>query len=868
MSEQENALPCLDSTLVEAPGHDAGALTSGVADPDATERAEGSEPGDSEGGSGQTANVHHATANEINFIANQVNNLVDTSARVSIRRFSAGDGVHVSDIAEQESALRFVRNEDEMGALLLHLSERRVLLLRAPRGACKGTAATCLATELRRRAGCRHPTLLVDSVDRRVQVNVREMAFKDSAVEDRVVIFRNAFARGNTSLVSFFQRTDRTGWNQLADRLRERNAFLLFTASPVETAPFDDHPPVAGLRRDLAPHPPEVRTAAFAARLEKLEQRGQAEARVLQMLRENGERLVDQFEFTARLGEFMDFCVDLNQPALDLDDALHRFQDTSQRLLHELDGDPESWSFGFTLALAQCARNANGVPWVEFDRLHRHVRQWLRRDLPAAAAGAQWDPADTADVSLELSDDLLLKRCHAEVVKDPVSLEDVVRFRGGDSPQQVWEAMLQRHRRVLTAILPGLQDLAQRDPSFGREGILLRPLQRLAAQVLGRIGEIDPRRIVLPLISAWAASGKPAHAGALGPLFHGVLGSGDTRYHRCCLDHLTTLQRMDTASFELEEFDDEASATGIDAVSRAACANGDETRFRISASEGDNQQMLTVVTAYSWIGDYELAVAMRELGAIARAHLLPMIKPMQETERLYLNVKSDLGKSRSAKARAMVASCTALRSFTRDTYAGEMRVLMGIEGSIASLCITTGPALVFREMSKWIASGGWKAGVLVGMMLLSRGGIADQLGRYGIAGAQTDAPAGVAYNPLVVALAASDDEVRQSARFLGDIFESLATPFAVAPTLQRQCRAGLVEHLLSWVRGAAPVPDHARAMQRFLEALARTHGGVLREPVLQLLRNKEFTSADPVMRGFAAGLEFGDPEESELLLTA
>ena len=86
------------------------------------------------------------------------------------------------------------------------------------------------------------------------------------------------------------------------------------------------------------------------------------------------------------------------------------------------------------------------------------------------------------------------------------------------------------------------------------------------------------------------------------------------------------------------------------------------------------------------------------------------------------------------------------------------------------------------------------------------------------------------------------------------MFESLATPFAVAPTLHRECREGLVEHLLAWVRGAVPVAEHARAMQRFLEALARTHGGILRDPVLQLLRDKEFASGDAAMRAFAAGL--------------
>jgi hypothetical protein len=109
-------------------------------------------------------------------------------------------------------------------------------------------------------------------------------------------------------------------------------------------------------------------------------------------------------------------------------------------------------------------------------------------------------------------------------------------------------------------------------------------------------------------------------------------------------------------------------------------------------------------------------------------------------------------------------------------------------------------------------------------------------------------------NPLVARLAEGEAEVRQTARFLGEMYESLRTPFAASPNLQRYCVESLQGHLADWVRDALPVPEHAAAMRSLLEALLGTHEGILRDALLSLLAKPAFTGDDRGMRAFAASV--------------
>ncbi len=743
----------------------------------------------------------------------QVNQYFDRQERLTVRSFLITDTSPVPELDEQASRARFAGTDEEGEALLLHLAERRVLLLSADHGARKATAGTYLGWRLRQSGSCRKPILLAESLERRVRVDF-PLALKEPEFGDRVLIFRNAFSRGNPDLLALFERTDRTGWEQLGARLRERNTYLVFTARPDEVAPFRGTPAVQALHRVLAPHSRERVAGDFDSRLGELEARGDVAPALLAALREHRDALLGHFAFAGLLEEFVDFFVALNRPSLAPDEALRRFRDSSEWLLHNLDGDLEAWSFGFTLALAQCLRDAPPIAWLDFDRLHRHVARWLRRDAhlfpPVDGGGAA---RDEVDVRPSLSDESLLKRCHAEVVKDAASLADVVRFRGGGPPERLWEVMLDRHRRVLTAVLPRLRALAESEHEAEPSS-----LRTLAAQLIGRIGEIDPRRIVVPVVDEWVASPDRRRQAAIGALYQGVVASGRESYRRACFRHLQQLYA--------------------------------------DADEDGNARLVAVIAAYARIGEYDLVLAMRELGAIAREHLAPLIGDVGRLSRLMASVESKFEEQPSAGEEvALLLVHALLRELIFRIYNQRGGALLALQLALTLLCRRTEPIRVFGALRAWIAGGGgWTTGALVALMFLNEGGIAT-----GVAEARDEdgAPgngAGVSRNPFVLSLAAGEDEVDQMAGFLGDLYESVSKPFAAAPDLKRVCRESLLAHLTRWVRDALPVPGHLAAMQRLFESLGRTHRGILREPLQQLLARQEFSRSDGELHAFAHSL--------------
>lgn len=741
-----------------------------------------------------------------------VYHIMEAQRRTLVRQFSFSDGRVVTETEERWAVEYFAGMEDEAATLVRHLEEQRVLLLTAEPGARKVTAATHLALQLRQRGLCAQRPMVIDAVDRHVRVDVRRLPLKHDQLRDRVVIFRHALSRGNPDMTDAFARTDPPGWTQLADWLRERNAYLVFTATPTETEQFRDVRALHGVRRPLPPHTPTVRAARLRGHLDALGERTPGAAESLQALRGLSEGLVGRFDYAAQLADFVDFYVDLGQPALGLDEALALFQDAGKRLLHDLDDDFEGWSFGFALALAQCTPEAGGVAWVDFDRLYRHLRRWLRRDLQIAGGAVPDEGAEPSEVRLQLTDDSLLTRSRARVRKDPATLADMVQFCDGRPPQAFWGILLDRHRRVLTAIIPRLRELAERPDQDGPS------MSVLAAQIIGRIGEIDYERVVVPMMERWATLGNGRHRGLIGAMLEGVMGSGDVRYRARCLQHLRSMH-----------------------------AGG--------ASARANARLEAAIAAYSWVGYHDFALAMRELYGIVRTQLVPMIEDAARMSQLAARIQRDIERAAGDGDDDVVrAAREVLRDLVDHIYKGRGGVFLGVQFALVSLCGTHGVAPVLRELREWIARGGASTGVLVALMFMHESGIANQL-----RGERTEFPRGEGLPPVscgqfVRALANGDEDVRQAVRFLGDLYDCVTWPWAAETLVRRHFRERLQAHLLEWVREALAIPELAAPVRTLVEQLARTHEGKMREMISQLVNGGEFRRK-PEMKAFAASLQ-------------
>jgi hypothetical protein len=812
--------PQAEYTPGSAPGADEGTASDGAALPPGT-------PG------GQTNAIESLHAETVEFTSHQNISQYFSAQRTTIRQFSARDAIPLSAEEERESAVRFRGADSEVEELLLHLTERRVLLLSAVRGARKTTAATCLAWHLRSRGECTGPTLQFNSPRTHARIDLLQLAQKDPDLEGRVLIFRDAFTTGNADLAGLFEKTDRQGWDQLARRLRERGAYLVFTSCPAEVEAFRDAPAVRPLVRELSPHPRQVLERALEARLASVESRREADPELASALRRHRERLVARFPYAALLDDFVDFFVDLDRPGLDIIEAERQFEDTGRWLLNELDGDSDGWTFGFTLALAQCARDADGVPWVDFDRLHRLLRQWLRRDMELPARDGEGEDTDPTDVRLELSDDSLLKRCNAVVVKDEETLADMIRFRDGGPPVRLWEQMLRRHRRVLTALLPRLRTLAERlghDPAD-------QSLRNVVASIIGRIGELDPQRIVLPVIARWCASNDARQVAALGPLMEGVLGSRHERVRTTCLGHLQSLQR-------------DAVAVAMRA-NEGAAAGASQSRGGARAGGKPNTRLLAIIGAYSWIGDYELALAMRELGDITGTCLGPAFLDPEKVG-VGLAAAEDVA---AAKLLAGPEWQEKLLIVLAVTLKERKEVFFGIKSALVSLSLTAGPVPVLRAMGQWMTEGGWQTGTLLALMFTYRLGIAHDLMAERVEVPATSDRRAARVGFLVETIATTPGAARLMATFLADLYQSLVHSPGVNGRLRHLWMESLMEHLTEWVRETVELAEYREGMKRLFESLARTHDGILRERVAQLLARRAFAGGTPQMRAFAASVD-------------
>ncbi|MBV9108461.1 MAG: hypothetical protein JO306_03515 [Gemmatimonadetes bacterium] len=826
---------------------------------------------------GQANSFGKVKAGKMKFVqAEQINHITQhiSTERVSVRHFSASDGVEVTETHEQECVRRFRGSDGELEELLVHLTEKRILVLSADRGARKASVATCLGWHLRDRGGCKRPTLRVEGLRTHTRIDLLQLAQKDPELDGRVAIFRSPFATGNPDLLGVFEKMDRAGWEQVAARLRDRGAYLVFTATPDEVEPFRER--VRDLRREVAPHPPAVLAEVLDGRLAEAESGGTAAPEALALLRAHRERLLGTFPYAARLAEFVDFWLGIDPPPL-LDEALRRFNDSSRFLLSEVDGDFDAWSFGFTLALAHCARDTNGVRWVDFDRLHGYVRQWLRRDLAQRKAADEEDDG-RPDLRLELSDEALQKRCRAEVRKDPDTLADQIHFRDGGS-EALWTVMLGRHRRVLGALLPRLRELVER---LG-DGEDDRALRAMAAQIIGRIGEIDPQRLVLPLVTRWVDVAVTTRRSAVGPLFQGVMASTSERYRSVCLAHLHGMRP--TPPPAASPPDPQPGEGGVGA-SLSALRSGPAVPVNSSAARSADARLSTIIGTYTWVGRYDLPLAMRELCAISAAHLVPVVdraQPMvrelgviaatlqQQVALAEAEAPSPLARELSdAEVDHLVGRFQALGS-ELDAVLSPCELTLGsVQVALLSLCRTAGPIPVFREMRSWITEGGWKQALLLALMLFHDEGIAETLAGERVDLPATDGRRALRSSVLVEAIASGDDAVRQTVRLMGDLYESISLLFKVHGPLQRFCVETLAEHLTRWVQDALPVPGHRAAMKRLFELLARTHDGILRAPLLRVLNGPAFARGKPEMRDFAASLDLAGerPPPAAPLLTA
>lgn len=131
-----------------------------------------------------------------------------------------------------------------------------------------------------------------------------------------------------------------------------------------------------------------------------------------------------------------------------------------------------------------------------------------------------------------ISDHELLTRARAKTTDHPVTGSQMVSFVESEYAELLLDFFIQSYKPALQQIHPYLVTLAEE-----REVIV----RSRAAYVLGRIGQIDFEKFIVPLIQRWANSEHDYIKATVGHLFIGILETPREVYKKCALQALHEL---------------------------------------------------------------------------------------------------------------------------------------------------------------------------------------------------------------------------------------------------------------------------------------------------------------------------------------
>lgn len=672
------------------------------------------------------------------------------------------------------------------------LCEKHLLVLTGGPETGKTTTALYLGNRLRQVSDSFNGVYLVRPLDRNVKIDFRELMEGREEFSRRLLLFRDAFAGGNLDLLEFFTQMGKPTLGSITEKLRRNQLFLVFTADTETIKNCQRQLSALSIEGCIPPLGDALLLSGLDLKLKQFAEMQNNEALKDRLTPAQREEVVKSLRTMPRISNFVEHYLLKLGEGLELGEAIRRVDNLEDWFLSDLTDNFDVWCFALTLGLCQCLPYSPGVPWFEFEYFRETISNHLRRKLRA-----DWLAQPKTSLKDSISERLLLERCRAEIYKDPATGVDAVKFVNERYPEMLWEIFLNSNRKVLSLLRPQLETIAE---------LPTPSLRSRAASILGRIGEIDRFQVTFSLMREWINSKRRFQLATVGYLYQGIWASQNSDYREDCLRRL------------------EAMAT-------------EEDRRR--------PEVWTAIAAYKQLGAYDPALAMRKFMEITKQKFAGTLEDTQRTEHILGRIEQALQDREKEideiDSMALSLYHDILREIAKQVFTQESVILLAVQYAIVALCLAGDTIQVFDELQKWSEADRESLGALVALIFLEHNGIASELESNTVEASEAAADGTVEIhrcNLLVLAIAANEDTVRRTARFLATVYDSFTNFFPRRSG--SYFRKSFALHLKNLVDNALPVERLRLAIVHLFDELLTSPNQDLRDLVADILDEPDF----------------------------
>lgn len=481
------------------------------------------------------------------------------------KNFTVNDARTFKDEDMDFSQHLFVYPEEQWRDLRRCLLDYRILLLSGPPESGKFFAAKNLAIDLfKENRHTAEKIYWVNPAAADYNIVLGQLIYNDSQLKNKIIIFNKIFSHENNTSPQFFRAMNPEETADVGRRLRQLDAFILFTADSDTVdnkffPTFAFRRPIAILGNELLKKGLERKLAHFCNMLS-----GRDYDCAIKLLEEKQKEIISRAKTMSKISLFIDKEMDKILAGKTVEISIREFfgdpaENINKWFFNNSETDKyrlETSTFALTLSLF------NGIPLPEFNNYHRKISIWLLKTY------FPYEPYK--DFYFAFSKGPFLEICRADYIRDENSETWTVAFTDTEFRDAFQQILWKHHKEILLTIMPLLEKFLNDTNDT--------TLYKILAENLLRYGSLAPGAFIVPLIERWAGK-EENNARIKIAIFYEILYNGDDGgLKKCCMK-------------KLEEI----------------------------AVSGNLSKQLTAVVIYKYIGYSDLEFAMKGLMNIALA---------------------------------------------------------------------------------------------------------------------------------------------------------------------------------------------------------------------------------------------------------